>query len=140
MTVLHYMYVLYTYCIVYIQRMKFYWRLDTKCLTLYKSETSSHYHRDIQLADMLAVDQMVTSELYPLTPPHVFEIVTSAMTYYVGVDMTGALPSDLKTTDPIDRKCVCVCVCVVSLLVPYLTSFSPLPLLLLLLLLTTQYS
>ena len=93
--------------------MKFYWRLDTKCLTLYKSETSSHYHREIQLADMLAVDQMVTPELYPLTPPHVFEIVTSAMTYYVGVDMTGALPSDLKPAHPVDREpreAVCVCV------------------------------
>ena len=83
--------------------MKFYWRLDTKCLTLYKSETSSHYHREIQLADILAVDQMVTPELYQ-SPPHVFEIVTSAMTYYVGVDMTGALPSDLKPPHPIDRK------------------------------------
>ena len=82
--------------------MKFYWRLDTKCLTLYKSDTGSHYHREIALADMLAVDQMVTPELYPLTPPHVFEIVTSAMTYYVGVDMTGALSSDLKPSGPTD--------------------------------------
>lgn len=84
--------------------MKFYWRLDTKCLTLYKSDTSSHYHREIALADMLAVDQMVNPELYPLTPPHVFEIVTSAMTYYVGVDMTGALSSDLKPAEPVDGE------------------------------------
>ena len=82
--------------------MRFYWRLDTKGLTLYKSETSSHYHREIALADMLAVDQMVTPELYPLTPPHVFEIVTSAMAYYVGVDMTGALPSDLRPAQSVD--------------------------------------
>ena len=94
------------------QRMRFYWRLDTKCLTLYKSDTSSHYHREIALAEMLAVDQMVTPELYPLTPPHVFEIVTSAMTYYVGVDMTGALASDLKPAQPVDCETVCVCVCV----------------------------
>ena len=87
-----------------VQRMKFYWRLDTKNLTLYKSETSSHYHREIQLADMLAVDQMVNPELYPLTPPHVFEIVTSAITYYVGVDMTAALSSDLQPAQPIDRE------------------------------------
>ena len=94
------------------QRMRFYWRLDTKCLTLYKSDTSSHYHREIALAEMLAVDQMVTPELYPLTPPHVFEIVTSAMAYYVGVDMTGALASDLKPAQPVDCETVCVCVCV----------------------------
>ena len=39
---------------------------------------------------------MVNLEVYPLRPPHVFDIVTSSMTYYVGVDMTGALPRDLK--------------------------------------------
>lgn len=38
---------------------------------------------------------MVNPEVYPLNPPHVFEIVTSTMTFYVGVDMTGALPHDL---------------------------------------------
>ena len=53
---------------------------------------------------MLAVDQMVTPELYPLTPPHVFEIVTQQTTYYVGVDMTGALPSDLRPSKAVDRK------------------------------------
>ena len=77
------------------QRKKHYWRLDTKCLTLYKSETSSQYYKEIALADILAVDPMVNPEVYPLNPPHVFEIVTSSMTFYVGVDMTGALPRDL---------------------------------------------
>lgn len=78
-----------------LQRKKHYWRLDTKCLTLYKSDTSSQYYKEIALADILAVDPMVNPEMYPLTPPHVFEIVTSSMTLYVGVDMTGALPRDL---------------------------------------------
>ena len=81
--------------IVCAQRKKHYWRLDTKCLTLYKSETSSQYYKEIALADILAVDPMVNPEVYPLNPPHVFEIVTSSMTFYVGVDMTGALPRDL---------------------------------------------
>jgi protein kinase D len=81
--------------IAYAQRKKHYWRLDTKCLTLYKSETSSQYYKEIALADILAVDPMVNPEVYPLNPPHVFEIVTSSMTFYVGVDMTGALPRDL---------------------------------------------
>ena len=80
---------------MYMQRKKHYWRLDTKCLTLYKSETSSQYFKEIALADILAVDPMVNPEVYPLNPPHVFEIVTSSMTFYVGVDMTGALPRDL---------------------------------------------
>ena len=84
------------------QRKKFYWRLDTKCLTLYKSDTSPQYHKEIQLADIIAVDPMVNPEVYPLFPPHVFEIVTTPMTYYVGTDMTGALPKDLKPADPIN--------------------------------------
>lgn len=45
---------------------------------------------------------MVNPELYPLTPPHVFEIVTQQVTYYVGVDMTGALPMDLRPSNPVD--------------------------------------
>ena len=91
-----------------LQRKKFYWRLDTKCLTLYKSDTSSQYHREIALADILAVDPMVNPEVYPLNPPHVFEIVTTAMTYYVGADMTGALPKDLKPPDSVSRRSLLV--------------------------------
>jgi len=48
---------------------------------------------------MLAVDpldEQVNSAAVALTPPHVFEIVTSSVTYYVGVDMTGFSPADLK--------------------------------------------
>ncbi|XP_019858094.1 PREDICTED: serine/threonine-protein kinase D1-like [Amphimedon queenslandica] len=44
----------------------------------------------------MAVDPMVNHALYPLSPPHVFEIVTSSCTYYVGVDMAGAVPEDLN--------------------------------------------
>lgn len=87
-------------------RKKFYWRLDTKCLTFYKSDTSPHYHKEIQLADVLAVDPMASPEVYPLSPPHVFEIVTSSMTYYVGVDMAGHLPKDLKPSDSVSPNAV----------------------------------
>ena len=57
---------------------------------------------------------MVNPDVYPLSPPHVFEIVTTPTTYYVGLDMTGALPYDLRPTDSSKcvRVCVCVCVCV----------------------------
>ena len=78
-----------------MQRRKHYWRLDTKCLTLYKAPDTHCYYKDIQLAEILAVDPMTNPALYPLSPPHVFEIVTTSCTYYVGVDMTGALPKDL---------------------------------------------
>lgn len=83
-------------------RKKHYWRLDTKCLTFYKSNDSPHYYKEIQLADVLAVDPMINAALYPLSPPHVFELVTSNCTYYVGVDMTGAAPEDLSPPTDID--------------------------------------
>ena len=54
--------------------------------------------------DILAVDQMVNPQVYPLTPPHVFDIVTQTMTYYVGVDMTAALPKDLRPEEGLDES------------------------------------
>lgn len=65
-------------------------------MTLYKDSESSHYYKEIQLADIMAVDPMVNHALYPLSPPHVFEIVTSSCTYYVGVDMNNASPDELN--------------------------------------------
>ena len=61
--------------------------------------------QEIPLADMLAVDpldEQVNSAAVALTPPHVFEIVTSSVTYYVGVDMTGFSPADLKPSNSND--------------------------------------
>ena len=89
--------------------------MDTKCLTLYKSEDTPHYFKEIQLTDILAVDPVNNPSLYPLSPPHVFEIVISECTYYVGVDMTNALPSDLTPPPNDDSKCnntVCVVILV----------------------------
>ena len=54
---------------------------------------------------MLAVDpldEQVNSAAVALTPPHVFEIVTSSVTYYVGIDMTGFSPADLKPSSSND--------------------------------------
>lgn len=52
----------------------------------------------------MAVDPMVNHALYPLTPPHVFEIVTSACTYYVGVDMRGADPEELTPPKEVEGQ------------------------------------
>lgn len=62
---------------------------------MYKAPDTPNFFKDIQLAEILAVDPMTNPSLYPLSPPHVFEIVTTSSTYYVGVDMTGFLPKDL---------------------------------------------
>ncbi len=47
---------------------------------------------------------MINASLYPLSPPHVFEIVTGSCTYYVGVDMTGATPEDLASSTSTDLE------------------------------------
>ena len=75
-------------------------------MTLYKTSDSPHYYREIHLADILAVDPMINPAIYPLSPPHVFEIVTSSLTYYVGVDMAGALPKDLAPPPDSDSECM----------------------------------
>lgn len=92
----------------FVQRKKHYWRLDTKCLTFYKTETSTSYFTDIALVDILAVDPVLKPELYPLKTPHVFDIVTSSMTYYVGVDMSAALPQDLSPEEGLECKSMAI--------------------------------
>ena len=52
--------------------------------------------------DILAVDPVLKPELYPLKTPHVFDIVTNSMTYYVGVDMSASLPQDLTPDKELD--------------------------------------
>lgn len=59
------------------------------------------------MAEILAVDpldEQVNSAAVALTPPHVFEVVTSSVTYYVGVDMTGLLPANLKSSSNSDDE------------------------------------
>ena len=65
------------------------------------------FMKEIPLADMLAVDpldEQVNSAAVALTPPHVFEIVTSSVTYYVGVDMSNFSPADLKPSSNNDDE------------------------------------
>lgn len=52
----------------------------------------------------MAVDPMTNPEIYPLQPPHVFDVVTSSMTYYVGVDMSNAHSQDLKPQSEVEGQ------------------------------------
>ncbi|KAL7980728.1 hypothetical protein Chor_001882 [Crotalus horridus] len=52
-------------------RKRHYWRLDSKCLTLFQNKSSNRYYKDFSLMPSGA-------------NPHCFEIITANATYYVG--------------------------------------------------------
>ncbi|XP_066588037.1 serine/threonine-protein kinase D1 isoform X2 [Prorops nasuta] len=64
-------------------RKKHFWRLDTKAITLFQSNTSSKYYKEIPLAEILAIETAKT----PQSPRmHCFELKTATIDYYVGED------------------------------------------------------
>ncbi|XP_028597979.2 serine/threonine-protein kinase D2 [Podarcis muralis] len=66
-------------------RKRHYWRLDSKCLTLFQNNTSSRYYKEIPLSEILAVGPAQDFSLLPSgANPHCFEIITAKATYYVG--------------------------------------------------------
>lgn len=68
-----------------MQRRRHYWRLDTKCLTLFKDATSNKYYKEIQLSEILSVDSNIDPLQTDATrAPHCFEIKTRDMVFYVG--------------------------------------------------------
>lgn len=62
-----------------------YWRLDTKAITLFQSDTGSKYYKEIPLAEILVVD---TARNAIGDVMHCFELLTANMDYYVGEDPT----------------------------------------------------
>ncbi|KAJ6663773.1 hypothetical protein lerEdw1_009852 [Lerista edwardsae] len=66
-------------------RKRHYWRLDSKCLTLFQNNTSSRYYKEIPLSEILAVEPAQDFSLVPSgANPHCFEIITAKATYFVG--------------------------------------------------------
>uniref|UniRef100_A0A1B6DCZ5 Serine/threonine-protein kinase n=1 Tax=Clastoptera arizonana TaxID=38151 RepID=A0A1B6DCZ5_9HEMI len=64
-------------------RKRHYWRLDSKSITLFQSDTGSKYYKEIPLAEILTVDSAKT----PLGDiMHCFEIRTTNIDYFVGED------------------------------------------------------
>lgn len=60
-----------------------YWRVDTASITLFVSESSSKYFREILLGDILAVD---TARNLSGSESHCFQIRTANIDFYVGQD------------------------------------------------------
>ncbi|XP_056652243.1 serine/threonine-protein kinase D2 isoform X1 [Monodelphis domestica] len=66
-------------------RKRHYWRLDSKCLTLFQNNTTNRYYKEIPLSEILAVEPAQNFTLVPPgTNPHCFEIVTANTIYFVG--------------------------------------------------------
>nr|XP_045378606.1 serine/threonine-protein kinase D1 isoform X3 [Camelus bactrianus] len=66
-------------------RKRHYWRLDSKCITLFQNDTGSRYYKEIPLSEILSLEPAKPSALILSgANPHCFEITTANVVYYVG--------------------------------------------------------
>ncbi|KAM9787336.1 serine/threonine-protein kinase D1 isoform 1-T2 [Syngnathus typhle] len=72
-------------------RKRHYWRLDSKCITLYQNDTGSKYYKEIPLSEILSLEAARNfSRLPDGANTHCFEITTTAaLVYFVGEDSCG---------------------------------------------------
>ncbi|XP_021940164.1 serine/threonine-protein kinase D3 [Zootermopsis nevadensis] len=81
-------------------RKRHYWRLDTKSVTLFQSDTGSKYYKEIPLAEILSVD---TARSLHGDVMHCFELRTANVDYYVGEDpLYGQKDASRITLPPAD--------------------------------------
>ncbi|KAF4529537.1 hypothetical protein B566_EDAN014383 [Ephemera danica] len=64
-------------------RKRHYWRLDSKTLTLFQSDNSSKYYKEIPLSEILAIE---TAKTMHGDVMHCFELRTANVDYFVGED------------------------------------------------------
>uniref|UniRef100_A0A1I8NM65 Serine/threonine-protein kinase n=1 Tax=Stomoxys calcitrans TaxID=35570 RepID=A0A1I8NM65_STOCA len=62
---------------------RYFWRLDSKTITLFISEQGSKYHKEIPLAEIQAIE---TNNEVRVDNNYCFEVKTSNVSYYVGQD------------------------------------------------------
>ncbi|XP_067098978.1 serine/threonine-protein kinase D1 isoform X1 [Osmerus mordax] len=73
-------------------RKRHYWRLDSKCITLFQNDTGSKYYKEIPLSEVLSLDPARTVNLLPEgANHHCFEIVTASLVYYVGENLQRSI-------------------------------------------------
>ncbi|MBV99369.1 Serine/threonine-protein kinase D1, partial [Eschrichtius robustus] len=71
-------------------RKRHYWRLDSKCITLFQNDTGSRYYKEIPLSEILSLEPAKPSALIPSgASPHCFEITTANVVYYVGENVVN---------------------------------------------------
>ncbi|XP_035530140.1 serine/threonine-protein kinase D1 [Morone saxatilis] len=72
-------------------RKRHYWRLDSKCITLFHNDTGSKYYKEIPLSEILSLEPAQTLSLLPDgANPHCFEIATASLVYYIGENLQRA--------------------------------------------------
>ncbi|XP_053291392.1 serine/threonine-protein kinase D1 [Pleuronectes platessa] len=72
-------------------RKRHYWRLDSKCITLFQNDTGSKYFKEIPLSEILSLEPARTVSLLPDgSNPHCFEISTASLVYFVGENLSRA--------------------------------------------------
>ncbi|CAN9501900.1 unnamed protein product [Ophioblennius macclurei] len=72
-------------------RKRHYWRLDSKCITLFQNDTGSKYYKEIPLSEILSLEPAQSfSPLPDGANPHCFEIATASLVYYVGENLQRA--------------------------------------------------
>ncbi|XP_063222839.1 serine/threonine-protein kinase D1 [Bacillus rossius redtenbacheri] len=77
-------------------RKRHYWRLDTKSVTLFQSDTGSKYYKEIPLAEILAVE---IARIPQGDVMHCFELRTANVDYYVGEDPLYGLKEGVSSSN-----------------------------------------
>uniref|UniRef100_UPI0037E8DC7F serine/threonine-protein kinase D3-like isoform X2 n=1 Tax=Semicossyphus pulcher TaxID=241346 RepID=UPI0037E8DC7F len=71
-------------------RKRHYWRLESKCLTLFQNESGAKFYKEIPLSEILQVEPPQDFGNLPQgSNPHCFEVITANMVYYVGENNGG---------------------------------------------------
>ncbi|KAH9489446.1 Serine/threonine-protein kinase D3 [Bulinus truncatus] len=77
-------------------RKRHYWRLDPKSIIFYSDEKTTRYFKKIDLNSITSVDSAKINKTQDFSRyPHVFEISTDSIVYYVGEDPTCGQESNL---------------------------------------------
>ncbi|XP_039207855.1 serine/threonine-protein kinase D1 isoform X2 [Crotalus tigris] len=86
-------------------RKRHYWRLDSKCITLFQNETESKYYKEIPLSEILSLEAAKNMSFLPEEAnPHCFEITTANVVYYVGENIEN-LPSPSANNSVLTNGC-----------------------------------
>ncbi|XP_026520316.1 serine/threonine-protein kinase D1 [Notechis scutatus] len=86
-------------------RKRHYWRLDSKCITLFQNETESKYYKEIPLSEILSLEPAKNFSFLPQEAnPHCFEIMTANVVYYVGENIEN-LPSPSVNNSVLTNGC-----------------------------------
>lgn len=77
---------------------RYFWRLDSKAITLFMADQGSKYHKEIPLSEILTID---TNKDVSKEKNHCFEIRTANVDYFVGQDpMVGCTEEPVRIPPP----------------------------------------